>query len=101
MLRCEDAALKNKGVAHSGVISSRLGLAEITASAETVALARDLILAEETGVRVHFSQISTAKSVEMIADAKKRGLPVTCDVAIHQLHLTEYDTLDFDSLFHV
>ncbi len=101
MLRCEDAQLKNNGVAHSGAVSSRLGLAEIPASAETVDLARNLLLAEETGVKVHFSQLSTARSVEMIADAKKRGLPVTCDVAIHQLHLTEYDVLDFDSLFHV
>ncbi len=89
------------GVAHSGAVSSRLGLAEIPASAETVDSARNLLLAEETGVKVHFSQLSTARSVEMIADAKKRGLPVTCDVAIHQLHLTEYDVLDFDSLFHV
>lgn len=101
MLRCEDTELKNNGVVHSGVISSRLGLSEIPASAETAALARDLILAEETGARVHFSQISTARSLEMIADAKKRGMPVTCDVAIHQLHLTEYDVMDFDSLFHV
>lgn len=101
MIRCEDDKLKNNGVAHSGVVSSRLGLAEILSAAETTALARDMILIEETGVRVHFSQISTARSVEMIAEAKKRGLPVTCDVAIHQLHLTEYDVMDFDSLFHV
>lgn len=101
MLRSENQYLKNGGVAHSGVISSRLGLAEIPASAETAALARDLILVEETGVKAHFSLLSTARSVEMIADAKKRGLPVTCDVASHQLHLTEYDVMDFDSLFHV
>jgi dihydroorotase len=101
MMRCENSQLKNKGVVHSGVISSRLGLPEIPASAETTALARNLILAEETGARIHISQISTARSVEMIADAKKRGMQVTCDVAIHQLHLTEYDVMDFDSLFHV
>lgn len=101
MIRCENTQLKNNGVAHSGAVSSRLGLMEIPASAETAALARDLILVEETGVRAHFSKISTARSVEMIADAKKRGLPVTCDVAIQQLHLTEYDLLEFDSLFHV
>jgi dihydroorotase len=101
MLRCEDQTLKNNGVAHSGAVSSRLGLAEITPSAETAALARDLILVEETGVKAHFSLISTAQSVAMIQAAKKRGLPITCDVAIHQLHLTEYDVMDFDSLFHV
>ncbi len=101
MLRCEDQQLKNGGVAHSGPVSSRLGLPEIPPSAETTALARDLILVEETGVRAHFSQLSCARSVEMIADAKKRGLPITCDVAIHQLHLCEMDVLGFNSLFHV
>jgi dihydroorotase len=99
MLRCEDEQLKNNGIAHSGAVSSRLGLAEISSSAETAALARDLILVEDTGIKTHFSLISTARSVEMIAEAKRRGLPVTCDVAIHQLHLTEYDVMEFDSLF--
>ena len=101
MLRCEDKQLKNGGVAHSGPVSSRLGLPEIPPSAETAALARDLILVEESGVRAHFSQISCARSVELIADAKKRGLPVTCDVAIHQLLLSEMDLLGFNSLFNV
>lgn len=101
MLRSEDQQLKNNGVAHSGAVSSRLGLPEIPVSAETSALARDLTLVEESGIRAHFSQISCARSVEMIADAKKRGLPITCDVAIHQLHLSEMDVLGFNSLFHV
>lgn len=101
MLRAKDVSLTNRGVAHSGPVSSRLGLPPIPASAETAMLARDLALVEESGARVHFSQISCARSVEMIADAKKRGLPVTCDVAIHQLHLTEMDLLGFNSLFHV
>ncbi len=101
MMRSENQQMKNNGVAHAGAISSRLGLEEIPASAETIALARDLILVEESGVRAHFSQISTARAVSMIAEAKKRGLPVTCDVAAHHLHLNEYDTMDFNSLFHV
>ncbi len=101
MLRCEDKQLKNNGVAHGGAISSRLGLAEISSSTETAALARDLILVAETGIKTHFSLISTAKSVAMIQEAKKQGLPVTCDVAIHQLFLTEYDVMEFDSLFNV
>ncbi|MDG6773779.1 dihydroorotase [Thiomicrorhabdus sp. ZW0627] len=101
MLRSEDQKLKNNGVAHSGPVSSRLGLPAISPSAETTALARDLLLVEEAGIRAHFSQLSCARSVEMIADAKKRGLPVTCDVAIHQLHLSEMDVLGFNSLFHV
>ena len=101
MLRCEDQSMKNAGVAHSGAVSSRLGLPGIPYSAETAALAQTLILAEEAGVRVHISQISCAKSVEMIAQAKRNGLAVTCDVAIHQLHLSDYDVLEFNSLFHV
>ncbi|QKI88507.1 dihydroorotase [Thiomicrorhabdus xiamenensis] len=101
MLRCEDQDLKNNGVAHDGPVSSRLGLPAISPSAETTALARDLILVEEAGIRAHFSQLSCARSVEMISEAKKRGLPVTCDVAIHQLLLSEMDVLGFNSLFHV
>lgn len=101
LLRSENQQLKNHGVAHSGAVSTRLGLPSIPASAETTALARDLILVEEAGVRAHFSQISCARSVEMIQQAKQRGLPVTCDVAIHQLFLTEMDLLDFSSLLHV
>jgi dihydroorotase len=101
MLRSEDQQLRNNGVAHAGAVSTRLGLPGITASAETAALARDLILVEESGVRAHFSQLSCARSVEMIQQAKQRGLPVTCDVAAHQLHLTEMDVLEFNSLFHV
>lgn len=101
ILRCEDQELKNNGVAHAGMVSTRLGLPNIPTSAETIALARDLILVEESGVRAHFSQLSCARSVEMIAQAKQRGLPVTCDVAIHQLHLTEMDVMDFDPYTHV
>ena len=101
MLRCEDQQLKNRGVAHSGPVSSRLGLPANPVSSETSALARDLILVEEAGIRAHFSQLSSARSIEMIAEAKKRGLAVTCDVAIHQLHLSEMDVLGFNSLFHV
>jgi len=101
MLRCEDQQLKNNGVAHSGPVSSRLGLVANPVSSETTALARDLILVEEAGIRAHFSQLSCARSIEMIAEAKKRGLPVTCDVAIHQFHLSEMDLLGFNSLFNV
>lgn len=101
MLRCENQQLKNHGVAHSGAVSTRLGLNPIPRSAETIALARDLILVAESGVQAHFSQLSCAESVKMIAQAKAAGLPVTCDVAAHQLHLTEMDLLEFNSLFHL
>ncbi len=101
MMRPIDAYLGKDGVAHRGAISSALGLPDIPSAAETLALARLLLLAEETGVRLHLSQISTARAVEMIQDAQARGLPVTADVAIHNLHLTEFDVADFASFMHV
>lgn len=101
MLRPIDAFLGKGGVAHRGAISSALGLPDIPAAAETLALARLLMLAEETGVRLHLSQLSTARAVDMLADAQARGLPVTADVAIHQLHLTDMDIADFGSHTHV
>ena len=58
-------------------------------SAETVALARDLLLVEQTGVRAHFSQLTSARGAQLIADAQARGLPVTADVALYQLILTD------------
>ncbi|HET8708607.1 MAG TPA: dihydroorotase, partial [Pseudomonadales bacterium] len=90
-----------EGCVSESPLSSKLGLPSIPASAETVALARDLILVEQTGVRAHFGQLSTARSVEMIANAQARGLAVTADVALHQLHITENAVEGFNSLFHV
>lgn len=101
MMRPVDAYLGIDGVAHRGAISSALGLPDIPAAAETLALARLLIVAEETGVRLHLSQLSTARSVDMVADAQRRGLPVTADVAIHNLLLTDIDVSDFASFVHV
>lgn len=101
MMRPIDAYLGKDGVAHRGAISSALGLPDIPAAAETLAVSRLLLLAEATGVRLHLSQLSTAKAVEMLADAKAKGLNVTADVAIHNLHLTEFDVADFASFMHV
>ncbi len=94
-------ALAAGGVIHEGEVSTRLGLPAIPAAAETVAVAQTLALLELTGARVHFCRLSTAGSVRMIAQAKREGLAVTADVAAHQLHLTERNVLDFDSLCHV
>ena len=69
--------------------------------AETVALAKQLLLVEETGVKAHFSQLSCKSSVELIRIAKDKGLPVTADVAMHQLHLTDAAIDGFNSLAHV
>lgn len=97
----EDPSLRHHGCVHEGAISTRLGLPGIPEAAETVAVARNLALVADTGVRAHFSQISTAKALQMIARAQYDGLPVTVDVAAHQLFLTDMDIGEFDSRCHV
>lgn len=96
-----DPWLAEDACAHDGRIAARLGLPGIPESAETLALARDLMLIEETGVRAHIARLSCARSVDMIAAAKARGLPITCDVAMHQLFLSEHDLIGFDPNAHV
>lgn len=96
-----DSALSKEGVAHEGPVATRLGLPGIPASAETISLARYLALVEDVRVKVHFGRLSTARGVNMIAEAKSRGLPVTADVAIHHLHLTETAVDNFNSMAHV
>lgn len=97
----QDASLAEGGLAHEGPTAGFLGLAGIPESAETVALARDLLLVEQTGVRAHFSQLTSARGAQMIADAQARGLPVTADVALYQLILTDETLEGFSSLYHV
>jgi dihydroorotase len=97
----EDYSLKNKGVVHEGPISTRLGLPGISETTETVALSRAILLVEQTQVKTHFCRISSARSVSMIAAAQKQGLPVSADVAICNLHLTEMDIADYDSDCHL
>lgn len=97
----EDANLRNKGCAHEGAFAGRYGLPGIPESAETVALAQCLELVKQTGCRVHFGQLSSARSVMLLQQAKTEDLPVSADVAMHQLHLTEDDMLPFDSAYHV
>lgn len=101
MITAEDPGLAGNGCVHEGAISIRLGLAGIPECAEVVAVGRDLLLIEQTGVRAHFSQLSTARAIELVAEARQRGLPVSADVAIHQLYLTEMDVADFNSLCHL
>src|SRR3954469_24068355 len=96
-LRVEDATLARGGVSHDGEVATRLGLPGIPAFAETIALASALELVRATGARVHFCRLSTAGAVGMIRVAKREGLAVTCDVAIHHLHLCELDLGYFDS----
>jgi dihydroorotase len=99
--RPNDVWLANNGCVHEGVLSTRYGLPSIPDAAETIALAQCLELAELTGCRVHFGQLSSRRSVIKLHQAKKYGLSVSADVAIHQLHLTEDDIIPFDSAYHV
>lgn len=97
----QDPALAEDGVAHEGPTAARLGLRGIPETAETVALARDLLLIEQTGVRAHFSGLSSARAIDMLADAQARGLPITADVAMYQLLLCDEDLDGYSSLLHV
>jgi dihydroorotase len=96
-LRAEDAWLAKGGVSHDGEVATRLGLPGIPAFAETIALATLLELVRATRARVHVCRLSTAGAVEMMRAAKREGLPVTCDVGIHHLHLCDRDLGYFDS----
>jgi dihydroorotase len=100
-LHPEDPWLAEGGCVHEGEVGVRLGLPGISEAAETIAVARDLLLIEQTGVRAHFCQLSSARAVKMVARARHDGLPVTADVAIHHLYLTEMDIGFFDSQCHV
>ena len=96
-LRAEDAWLSKDGVSHDGEVATRLGLAGIPSFAETIALGTILELVRATRARVHVCRLSTAGAVEMMRHAKQEGLPVSCDVAIHHLHLCDMDLGYFDS----
>ena len=97
----QDASLSGGGCAHEGPVATRLGLPGIPAAAETVAIAQWLALVEETGARVHFGRLSTARGAELVAQAQAAGLPVTADVAMHQLFLTDAALASFDPNCHV
>lgn len=101
VIRPEEASLRNRGYVHDGAVGSRLGLPGIPTAAETVAVAQTLVLAEQTGARVHFGQLSSARAVAMVAEAQGRGVAVSADVAIHHLHLTEDAVECFDPNAHV
>ncbi len=96
-----DAALANHGCAHEGAVATRLGLASIPVAAEAVAMRQWISLVEDTGARVHFGRLSSARGVELLAAAKARGLPITADVAAHQLFLTDAALEGFNALAHV
>jgi len=95
-LQAQDPFLARNGVAHDGEVATRLGLTGIPVAAETIALTTILQLARETGAQVHLTRISSAAGVELIASARRSGIPVTCDVSVHHLHLCEHDIGNFN-----
>ncbi|AFL75188.1 dihydroorotase [Thiocystis violascens] len=100
-LHPRDQDLGEGGCVHEGRMSTRLGLPGIPEASETVAVARDLALAEQTGARIHFRGLSTARGVAMLAEARRRGVNASGDVSLHQLFLTEADLADFDANCHL
>jgi len=100
-LRPQDVSLARGGVAHDGEVATRLGLPSIPSFAETVALDTIFELVRATGVRVHLARLSTHDGVARVREAKKAGLAVTCDVAIHHVHLCDIDIGWFNAHCHV
>jgi dihydroorotase len=94
---CEDLNLSAGGDMHEGAESVRLGLRGIPSSSEDVMVARDLILAEQTGARFHVAHLSTSRSVAMVAFAKARGLRVSCEVTPHHFAITDRELGAYDS----
>jgi dihydroorotase len=96
-LRPQDPHIGRGGVAHSGPLASRLGLSGVPVMSETIALHTIFELMRASGARVHLCRISSGAGLELVKAAKKEGLPVTCDVGVHHLHMTDADIGFFDS----
>ena len=97
----QDDKIKGNGVANEGIVSTRLGLKGIPDLAEELQIARNLFLLEYTGGKMHIPTISSAKSVQLIKEAKAKGLKVTCSVTVHHLVLTDENLEEFDTRFKV
>jgi dihydroorotase len=97
----EDIAIAGKAKVNEGIVSTMLGMKGIPSLAEELMIARDLYLAEDSNSEIHFTTISTTHAVELIRDAKQKGIKVTCDVAAHNLVLTDEALEGFDSLYKV
>ena len=95
IVHSEDAGLTGNAVATSGETATRLGLASAPASAEALAISRDLALVRESGARVHFRQVTTEQGLDLIRNAKSEGLPVTCGITPAHLFLSDIAISDF------
>ncbi|WP_396158006.1 dihydroorotase family protein [Flavobacterium sp.] len=98
---CQDETIKGNGVANEGIVSTRLGLKGNPNLAEELLVTRNLFLLEYTGGKLHIPTLSTAKSVALIKEAKKRGLQVTCSVSVHHLVMTDEKLEGFDTRYKV
>jgi dihydroorotase len=94
---CQDFHLSAGGVIHEGRYSTLLGLKGMSGAAEENHVNRDIMLARLTGARVHIAHISTANSVMLVADARKSGIPITCEVTPHHIALTDAAVVGFDT----
>ncbi len=97
----EDMDLSKNGAMHSGMVSTILGMSGKSSASEEVMIARDIKLAEITRARLHFAHVSTKGSVALIRNAKKRGVPVTCEACPHHFTLTDEAVYSFDPNFKV
>ena len=94
---CEERSMTAGSVMHEGAVSTAMGLRGWPAAAEEIIVARDLLLAEATGGRLHLAHLSTAGSMRLVGDAKKRGVNVTCEVMTHHFSLTDEAVRGFDT----
>jgi len=94
---CEDLHLSKGGVMHEGFYSTRLGLKGIPSAAEDTMVSRDLILARMTGGKYHVAHLSTRAAVEMVREAKSRGLNISAEVTPHHFSLTDAAVADYDT----
>ena len=100
-LHADDHWLSNGGCAHEGRVATRMGLPGIPEAAETAAVARDLALVQQIGVRAHFCHLTSERAARMVARAQYDGLPVSADVAVPYLYLSEIDISDFNTQCHL
>lgn len=96
-----EPSLARGGVVHEGIVSTQLGFQGIPTIAETIAIEQHLQLIKDSGVKAHFTCLSSSDAVAQIREAKSQGLPVSADCAMHSLHLTEMDVTNFNAHCHV
>ncbi|MFZ0435551.1 MAG: dihydroorotase [Chthoniobacterales bacterium] len=101
MDHCQEATLSADGVMNEGEWSTRLGLPGWPALAEDLIVARNILLAEETGHPIHCQHISSARSIRLLRDARRRGVPITAEVCPHHISLTDEGLKTFDTNFKV